>query len=298
MERRLSREGPFVHLYTAPVKDNLVFKDDGERRMALLYLSMAAWQAGIRILCYAMMSNHFHFILQAGEEQGAAFFEAFWKMLRGYLGRHGRSGEMKELSASTKRITSLSQFRNEVAYVIRNPYVVRDDVNPLACPWTSGALYFNPFWERIPAMSTEGLSNRQLMGLTRMKSVVLPPGLTMQTEDMVNPASFVAVRLVESFFGSARRFLWWVFKNVEASVETARLMDEQAPLTDDEAWIVTKRICQTRFDDRRVADLTKPERVALAKELKYHYRVSNAQAARLSGLSPAEVDTFFPSVHP
>ena len=35
------------------------------------------------------------------------------------------------------------QFQNELAYIVRNPFVAMKDVNPLAYPWCSGYLYFN-----------------------------------------------------------------------------------------------------------------------------------------------------------
>ena len=40
----------------------MIFKNDVERAIALVYLAIAAVLSGVEVLAYALMSNHFHFI--------------------------------------------------------------------------------------------------------------------------------------------------------------------------------------------------------------------------------------------
>ena len=155
MQERLFQEsGPFYHLSTEPLKDGVIFENDEERKVAMNLIAITALEFHVDILAYALMSNHFHFIVKGKLIDGLSFFKQLKKRLSNYLSRRGRAGVLDsvQVDPDTPPIGSLSQLRNEIAYVIRNPYVVRFDVNPLAFPWCSGFLYFNPL---LPSLRTK-----------------------------------------------------------------------------------------------------------------------------------------------
>ena len=190
-------------------------------------------------------------------------------------------------------ITTLSQFRNEIAYVIRNPYVVVVDVNPLAYPWSSGYLYFNPFLPHLGSKPVSELTFRERRSITRSSDAVLDSSFRVR-DGMIAPECFVHYQLVEQLFPHARKFTWWVFKNVEAQVEVAGSLDEHPNLSDDELFIVTMRICENHFCKKSTRELSEQEKKKLAVKLKNDWYASNAQIARLSGLSPDKVNAIFP----
>ena len=92
----------------------------------------------------------------------------------------------------------------------------------------------------------------------------------------------------------ARKFTWWVFKNVEAQVGVAMNMEEHPNLSDDQLFVVTMRICEDRFNKKGNNELTGQERKQLAVTLKNDWYASNAQIARLSGLAIQAVNELFP----
>ena len=130
-----------MHLHTPPLETEVIYQNKEERCVSMAYMAMAAAETQVEILAYALMSNHFHFIVIG--ERVMEFFQNFKERLSVYLSRHGRRGIMKNVSARETVITSLKQFQNELIYVIRNPYVVSAEVNLLSYPWCSGYLYFN-----------------------------------------------------------------------------------------------------------------------------------------------------------
>ena len=137
MQEQLFREsGPFYHLSTKPLEDGLIFECDEERRIAFNLMAVTAKEFHIDILAFALMSNHFHFIIRGELVDGLAFFHRLKKRLSNYFARRGRPGILNAVNVDpdTPAISSLTQFRNEIAYVIRNPYVARTDVNPFAYP--------------------------------------------------------------------------------------------------------------------------------------------------------------------
>lgn len=294
LERLFREEGPFFHLHTEPLKTGEIFLSDEERFIALVYVAIAAECAGVVVLAYALMSNHFHFILRGREAQCKDFWARLKAMLSLYFSRHGRPGVLEPISEPEPTpITTFKQFRDEIAYVIRNPFVVRKDVNLFAYPWCSGFLYFNPMLSLLEQRPVGTLTLREKRALTHTRDAVLPTGLTL-VAGQAFPGSFVNYRLVESLFTDCRQYLFWVFKNVEAQVRTALQYCEKPSLTDDEIISVTYRLCHDEFGEKGPYALTDQQKIALAKHLKYDYYASNGQICRSTGLQPGTVDELFP----
>lgn len=292
-EKLFRTHGPFFHLHTPSKEDGVIFKTAQERSRAIVFIALSAEENGVVVLAYALMSNHFHFILRGSEPCCQAFYQGFRLRLGNYFSRHGRPGENGCPRTEITPITTLKQFRNEVVYVIRNPFVVRRDINPLAYPWTTGFLYFNPLLRFVHPVPVETLYIRQQRELLSSKDLRIPKGLSTVDGD-VYPASFVNYRLVESLFLDARQFTMAMFKNVEAQVETALRLGERPSLTDEDLLPVAMRLCEELSGQNTLSALTEAQKNDLARRLKYDYHASNKQVARFSGLPLARVNALFP----
>ena len=215
-------------------------------------------------------------------------------MLGMYFSRHGRAGVLDAVGVpGLTPITTLKQLRDEIAYVIRNPFVVRKDINPFAYPWCSGYLYFNPILSMLKQQPVSSLTLREKRSLTHSRDLPLPKDLTL-VDGQVFPGSFVNYSLVESMFTDCRQFVFWVVKNVEAQVETALRLGEKPSLPDDDILSITLQICKKEFGVKGPSYLTETQKYALAKKLKYDYYASNGQVARFTGLPVRAVDALFP----
>lgn len=296
MQEQLFRDsGPFYHLSTKPLENELIFRDDEERKVAMNLIAITARELRVDILAFALMNNHFHFIIKGELVDGVTFFRRLRKRLSNYFARHGRTGILDNVDVDphTPPITSLTQFRNEIAYVIRNPYVVRLDVNPFSWPWCSGYLYFNPFLSQLSSQSPDELSFKEKRAITRATDPVLDPSFRVRN-GMIVPESFVNYRLVENLFPNARKFTWWVMKNIEAQIEVARRLDERPNLNDDELFKTAQIISRTRFGFNSVKDLPLRQRKELGIILKNELCASNGQIARIAQLEQQIVDAMFP----
>ena len=67
--------GQFSHIYSTPLESGYIFENDEERKYAILSMALAAEVAKVVILAYALMTNHFHFIVKG--ENGKEFFLDF-----------------------------------------------------------------------------------------------------------------------------------------------------------------------------------------------------------------------------
>ena len=294
MQEQLFREsGPFYHLHTKPLENGLIFQEDEERKVALNFIAITAKEMRIDILAFALMSNHFHFIVRGEKVDALEFFQRFKKRMSYYLARKGRPGVLDLVEAKASAITSLMQLRNEIAYVIRNPYVIRADINPLAYQWCSGYMVFNPFLRFLEAKTVKQLTYREKRRITRTSDAVLDSSFRVR-DGMIVPESFVNYRLVEQLFPNVRKFTWWVFKNVEAQVEVASGFSERPNLSDDELYVVTMRLCESRFNTKGAKDLTEQQKKQLAVILKNEWYASNGQTARLAQLPLQTVNALFP----
>jgi len=292
-EQEFRESGPFYHLHTKPLEKDLFFQDDEERKAAINFIAITAKEMHIDILAFALMSNHFHFIFKGERVNGLEFFQRMKKRLAAFLARKGRPGVLAPVIAEADVIADLTQFRNEVAYVIRNPYVVMVDVNPLAYPWCSGYLYFNPYLSRMASRPVSDLTYRERRGITRSAETGLDASFRIW-DGMILPESFVNYRLVERLFINARKYTWWVFKNIESQVGVANRLGEHPNLSDDELFIITMRLCEDLFGAKGANELIDQQKKQLAVLLKNDYYASNGQAARLAKLSLQTVNEMFP----
>ena len=292
-ERAFRESPPLFHLYTKPLETESLFYSEQERVIPLNYMAIAAYQANCVLLAFAIMSNHFHFILMGKYARIVDFYDRFLRMLKNYFSHHGRKIEQRGLEPGITLIDNLQQFRNEIAYVIRNSFVVNPDVNVFADRWSSGFLYFNPMLERggTPASA---LKSRGLREFTKSRGgTEINPCIYIR-DGAAQAWSFVDYRKVESFYDNARQFVNSVLRNVEAQVETALRYGENPYLSDEEMWPLVFKLCHEKFQADKPSLMDGADKKKLAILLKNRYHSSNKQLARLTGVPLKEVDAMFP----
>lgn len=293
-EEAFRQAGPIHHLYTKGLECEVLFHSDEDRIVAVNYVAIAIKVSGCKLLAYAVMDNHFHFIVEGMAAQALAFYDNFQGMFGKYLSRHGRSGTIMGLAEpGLKTITSLRQLRNEIAYVLRNPFVVNPEVNVFAYPWTSGNLYFNSFLEceGVPANT---LSVRELRRITIMRNLPEIDSSICFKNGVAQSWSFVDYKFAESFFDNARQFIFCVLRNVEGQIEAALNCGEIPVLCDDELIPHVYKLCSERFRADSPSALDTSAKKQLALMLKKTFYSSNKQIARLAKLPLADVNTLFP----
>lgn len=281
------------HLYSSPIEDAIFFYDDQERRLALNFLAIAVYQSNSILLAYALMTNHFHFIIQGDAIVVRTFWECYSRMLKNYFSHHGRAGILKGIQAGYTPINDIRQLRTEIAYVIRNPFVARKDVHVFACPWSSGYLYFNPLLPEDGDPATK-LNARERRAFLCSRQVVELDSRIHVKDGCAQAWSFVDYKQAEGYYDNARQFVHSVLKNVEGQMETARKYGEKACLSDDELTPVVFTLCREKFHADSPAKMDLFDRKQLGLILHNEYDASNKQTARLARLTLAQVNEMFP----
>lgn len=293
-ERRFLEGGPFFHLYTKPLEDALILRTKEELDIALGFLALAVFASRCRQLAFALMNNHFHFIIEGAESVCLAFYDDFQKRLAKYLSKERRSALVMAAEPSLTPINSLIQLRNEIVYVVRNPYTDRVDVNPFSYKWCSGYLYFNGLLEMMPSgdpVCEWSVARRRAFKHERNADV--DPRLRALNE-VALPSCFIDYNRAMAFFENARQFTNWMLKSVESQLDIARRIGEQIVLDDTEIWQVVTGLCKKNYGVSSPKELTTDNKVRLGKTLKYDYHASNAQIARCLGIARSAIDQMFP----
>ena len=292
-ETLFNNSGPFYHLHTAPIEDEVVFRNTEEYIIATNLIAIAITQTKCILLAYAIMSNHLHFILEGTETECLLFYELLKNSLKRYFTRHGRLNIVERMTPGPTIINNLKQLRDEIVYVIRNPFVIRDDVNPLAYPWCTGYLYFNPFLD-VSGTSAGKLTIREVRAFTSSRLVTNVDSRILVKDGCANPASFVDYKRTMQYFDNARQFLMNVYKNVEAQVEVTKRYGEVPHLNDEEMLSLSLKMCREMYKVKYPRELDYLKQKQLAVILKNDYGGSNAQIARCTNLPLSEVDKLFP----
>ena len=248
---------------------------------------------------YKISSNSFShcryisYIFTRNSFANTSFEFILYKRLARYLVSRGKTGCINGVTCSITPITTLRQFRDELAYIIRNPFVVRNDVHLFAYRWCSGYLYFNAFLSKTAGRTAAEISYRERRLVTRSSAEEIPADFRIEGT-LILPESFVNYRLAEQLFESVRQFLHWTLKNVEAQVEVAHSHGEHPQLSDDELFIPSRDLCERLFGTRQPKELTYQQKKEYVMALRKAYGASNGQLARLGSLPLADVNTMYP----
>ena len=293
-ERLFLKAKPFAHYCSPPLQDALLYENEKELGVIMNFIAIALMFApNCRLLAFAVMSNHLHFILEGEPEWCEVFIGKLIEFLDNYFRYNGKSDLCGKIRFTPTVISSLKQLKDEIAYVIRNPCVVRNDVNVFACPSTSGYLYFNPMLRKEGIYASE-LKGRVLRDFLHTRKGVVLTDRFRVLDGVAQPWSFVDYERAMSFFSSAREFVTWTLKNIEGQVEIALKLGETPSLSDQELLSVAFKLCKQRFASVPPSKLEENDKVKLALALKNEYYASNGQISRTIGLSPRVVNSMFP----
>jgi hypothetical protein len=286
--------GPFYHVCTKGAETDIYFRNEEEMNLALNVIALAVFATGCRLLAFAVMSNHFHFVIEGPVESCVAFFEEFISRLCKVLPSASAREEARKCTVSYIKIEDLNQLKTEIAYVVRNPFAANRNVNMFSYPWCSGYLYFNGNQSQMregEKLCKKSIDYRRSFMRSRLAEV--DPGIVL-LDGVAMPSCFVDYRRTECFFEDARDFQHCMLKNVESQVVIAKRIGEAINLDDYDLRSIMFQKCNTEYRVSGPKDLNNTDLVTLAKTLKYEYGASNAQLARILNKPTYQIDQMFP----
>lgn len=278
--------GP-VWFASSPGKDTpLLFSSKDDFAFAMNVIAQEAFKfAGLKIIAFVVMNNHFHFVMACNEpDLIRMFFEAVKKRLKRYC------PDIRSIGLDIREVADLNSLRNHIVYTHRNGYVADSSHTPFSYPWGTGRYFFN----NIPVLhnlSDYKVSNRRKMFRGRDPEL---PDCWNVLDGYVVPASYCDIRNWMSFFRDAHHYMSLLTKDIETYSDISSEMDDGEFLTDSELFSRAVKIVKEEYGVGAIRELSRAQRLDMARKLHYEYRSSNGQIRRVLGLTQYDVNSLFP----
>jgi len=118
-----------------------IVRDDYDRHAFIRLMRGCTADFEWRMHAYCLMTNHFHFVVEAVTTQLSAGMQVLnWSLARRFNERYDRVGHLFESRFRTRLVGSDLYLQNACEYVWNNPVAVGLVARPDDWPW-SGGLY-------------------------------------------------------------------------------------------------------------------------------------------------------------
>lgn len=269
----------FYHIYTKGLEDKVIFREIQDYIVGMNYVAIAQYKTKITILAFVLMSNHFHFAVQASEEDAIAFINLYKRLISVYIrNKYGDSAYLRRMVTSCDQVqTSDDGLRRLIAYILDNPVKAGINCVAFAYPWGSASCYFSA---REPqSISLSSLNVRARKSLLH-SHVELPESYRISADGYVLPSSYIDFSFVENHYGKPRNLEY--FLSVSAS---SRKVRRDAIMFSDEILTkALKELLENKYGVKSISDLDIELVCNLVRELRLHFNASAKQLARITGL--------------
>lgn len=224
---------PCWHLCSGELVNKLIFKTLDDYRFGMNSIPIAMLDTGVTIFCFALMSNHAHFLLGGVRDKVVRFFN-LWKSR---IGKHlvntlHRASPFLGLQPTLVQVTSPEMFKIEVAYILRNPLAARI-CDPYTYYWSTAYLYFNRRIRTRPSMTIDQMNSTQLRQILLTRKSL--PGQYKVCDGIILPESYVDIDSVENAFGKPTELFRMVKDwNTEQNAAVMEGAPEKVAYSDDE----------------------------------------------------------------
>lgn len=279
-----------VFHFSMPHLDNTsLFASDADFKAGVNYLAITSASCVAVLLCYCLMDNHFHLLLAGRLEDCIRFYDSYITRLSRYIARsRNRIGLLHKNTVDIQAVTTDKQFRNEVLYILRNPYKARI-CSPYTYRWSSVDAYFCQNDKEYKDGISDEMTLREFREL--FKTRVKHDNMAF-LEGKISNRCFVDYQYVENRIGDSLTFFDTMrLYDLESVVETSHGIEETVVFSDAELKERISTVCRNEFYADSVLQLSRKDLLSLARILAKRYGAKKKQIARLTGLPPETLDS-------
>lgn len=243
----------------------------------------------VSVLAYALMDTHFHLLLEGPYSRCEALYRWLIRRLRRMLSeRYGVKGLLDEDAFDVSAILDDEMFRNEVAYIVRNPYKARM-ASPLSYSWSSADVYFNPQRDLIRGTPLWAMKQEEIRAVFHTHDRL--PSTWEHVNGRILNKCFVDFAAVERLFGSSISFFDRVRKyDLESVVRMSHGLAESIRFTDQEMQEKILLLCRNEYHVESHHQLDPKTLLILARALARRFSCPKTQIGRLLGISGEVLD--------
>ena len=189
-------------------------------------------------------------------------------------------------------VEDVDYLKTLIGYVVKNPTKARLDMYYLY-PWGTGNLYFRHKTFGNKDGGDGKYDNRQPGGICRVADLGLNeirklcrtrvslPDWWLINEGVILPENYVAVSEVEQLLKTTRSYLYFLSMNKDDDIDRDLGDWNELRLNDSELRSARCEIALALYGTGNIRDLSAPQRLAVAKQLRRKYLCSKRQLARI-----------------
>lgn len=279
----------YYHVSSKALEKNDIFQSREDFVKAMNDIALCCLRFEVRILCFCLMSNHFHFILKGTYAECHAFICEFKRMcaIRMRDG-NGIINGLKDVDVHFDLLNSEEYLENAIAYVLRNPLAARIIMMPYFYEWSSLSSYFRGKKE-IAGIRLNSLSIRKCREILRSRHVSVPDNFVLTAEGFIHPLCYIAADEVEKIFRHPSRLMMALAKRVENEFEIATGAAERIVMNDSELKTHVLELVRNEFGVSSPSQLSADDRLRLCLMVRRNFSASVKQIARVLRLSQSLV---------
>lgn len=277
----------YYHVSSHGLEKNDIFKSKQDFISGMNDIAICILGFDVSILCFCLMSNHFHFLLYGTQEECRNFSEEYKRRCAMRMRLAGEVQGLKEVQVRLDYIDDHMYLENVIAYILRNPIAAGIRMMPYHYPWSSVALYFSG-GACQSGVKLSDLSIRKRFRMLKSR-ITLPDDYLIDEQGMILPSCYVDSSAVEKIFGHPARLMMALARKIENDVELKFGVANDVTMTDQEILTQMKDLIKKEFGKDSISQLSVEQRISLCLMLKRNFRAGVKQIARLTRIDPAVV---------
>lgn len=280
---------PYYHVSSKALEKNDIFLTREDFVTAMNDIALCSLRYDVKILCFCLMCNHFHFVLRGSYKECYAFMNEFKRICA--IRMRDRTGEvsgLKDVDLHFDLLDTQEYLENAIAYVLRNPLAARIIMMPYFYDWSSISAYFRGS-SQLHGLPLNTLSVRKRREVLRTRHDVVPDHFMLSPQGFIHPACYIAVDEVEKIFRHPSRLMMLLAKKVENEFEVASGAAQQIKMTEAELKTQVLELVRNEFGVNSLAQLSADDRLRLCLLMRRNFNSSVKQIARILRLSQSVV---------
>ena len=281
MEKNQATSGRgYYHVCSDGNFASVIFHNPVDFKAAMNRVAVITLRLDVIILAFVLMDNHFHFIIQAPDEDTAYHFANEFKRLTGlYLtNKYHLPNSLSKLPVKALPIPDEDALKTQICYVLKNPTKARISMF-YDYPWGTGALYFRQEKRADSAMRVDAVTGEEIRKICQTRVTI--PGEWLLCDGILIPDNYVPIKEVEQLFRSTRSMMYFLSLNKDDEIEQDMGQWNELRLTDSELRQERNLFAREKFGASRLRDLSLPDRIKVARYLRHKFLCSKKQLARI-----------------
>lgn len=278
----------YYHLSSHGLEKNDIFKSRTDFIAGMNDVALCVLGYDVVIVCFCLMSNHFHFVLYGSLNECRRFADEYKR--RCAMRMRMNAGEvqgMRNVEVQVDLVDSQEYLENVIAYVLRNPLAAGLHVMPYHYRWSSVMCYFAAGAE-LGGEQLNDMSERKRFRILKSR-VTVPDSYLVDNEGMILPSCYVDAAMVEKTFRHPSRLMLLLAKKIENDVEIRLGVADHVAMTDQEMLTQVNELVRIEFGKESVSQLSMDQRISLCLLMRRNFRAGVKQIARLTRLNPEVV---------